>query len=185
MPGTLYRVLFDLAADQHGYFVVAQARDAGVSPMALVMMARRGSVERMSHGVYRLAQFPLSPLGQYMEAALWPGGGVRGVISHESALAMFDVSDASPAKIHVTVPRTFRTHRQLPANLVLHHADLDEPDTDVLEGIPVTTLERTVQDCARAHLGAGVLRDAIDDGRKLGLITRSAARRLRLQLSVG
>jgi predicted transcriptional regulator of viral defense system len=182
MPGALYRALFDLAADQHGYFVVMQAKEAGVSQMALVMMARRGTVERMSHGVYRLAQFPFSTWGQYMEASLWPGGGVRGVISHESALAMYDVSDASPAKIHVTVPRSYRTHRRVPPRLVLHRADLDESDTDVLEGVPVTTLERTVQDCAQAHLGAGLLRDAIDDGRRLGLLTQSAAQRLRLQL---
>ena len=181
MPGKSYRSLHDLAADQHGYFTVAQAREWGVTRMALVMMARRGTVERVSHGVYRLAQFPLSPLGQYMEATLWPGG-VQGVISHESALSMYDVSDVSPAKIHVTVPRSFRTHRAVPAHLVLHRADLDELDTDLLEGIPVTTLERAVRDCASAHLGAGLLREAIADGRRLGLLTRAAAQRLTSQL---
>jgi predicted transcriptional regulator of viral defense system len=185
MPGKSYRSLQDLAADQHGYFTVAQAREWGVSRMALVMMARRGTAERVSHGVYRLAHFPISPLGQYMEATLWPGGGVQGVISHESALAMYEVSDASPAKIHVTVPRSFRTHRLVPAHLVLHRADLDDLDTDVVEGIPVTALERAVEDCASAHLGAGLLRDAIADGRRLGLLTRAAAQRLRLQLLPG
>ena len=182
MPGKSYRSLHDLAADQHGYFTVAQAREWGITRMALVMMARRGTVERVSHGVYRLVQFPLSPLGQYMEATLWPGGGVQGVISHESALSMYDVSDVSPAKIHVTVPRSFRTHRVVPANLVLHRAELDDLDTDLLEGIPVTTLERAVRDCASAHLGAGLLREAIADGRRLGLLTRAAAQRLTSQL---
>jgi predicted transcriptional regulator of viral defense system len=185
MPGAHYRSLYDLAADQHGYFTVAQAREGGVSRMALVMMARRGTVERVSHGVYRLAQFPVSTVGQYLEATLWPGGGVQGVISHETALSLYEVSDVSPARIHVTVPRAFRTHRMVPAHLVLHRADLDELDTDVIEGIPVTTLERTVRDCASAHLGAGLLRDAIADGRRLGLLSRSAAQKLRLHLLPG
>jgi len=185
MPGKLYQSLQDLAADQHGYFTVAQAGRWGVSRMALVMMARRGTVERVSHGVYRLANFPISPLGQYMEATLWPGGGVQGVISHESALAMYEVSDVSPAKIHITVPRSFRTHREIPAHLVLHRADLDDLDVNVVEGIPVTTLERAVRDCASTHLGAGLLREAIADGRRVGLLTRSAAQRLRLQLLPG
>jgi hypothetical protein len=70
----------------------------------------------------------------------------------------------------------------VPAHLVLHRAELAELDTDVVEGIPVTTLERAVTDCASAHLGAGLIREAIDDGRRLGLLTRAAARRLRLQL---
>jgi predicted transcriptional regulator of viral defense system len=182
MPGKSYRSLHDLAADQHGYFTAAQAREWGVTRMALVMMARRGAVERISHGVYRLVQFPLSPLGQYMEATLWPGGGIQGVISHESALSMYDVSDVSPAKIHVTVPRSFRTHRVVPAHLVLHRAELDEGETDMIEGIPVTTLERAVRDCASAHLGAGLLLEAIADGRRMGLLTRSAAQRLQHQL---
>jgi predicted transcriptional regulator of viral defense system len=181
MSGAAYRSLHELASDQHGYFTAGQARAEGVSQMALVMMARRGTVERVSHGVYRLVHFPVSPLGQYLEATLWPCG-VQGVISHETALSMFDVSDVSPARIHVTVPRSFRTHRVVPAHMVLHRAELDDLDVDRLEGIPVTTLERAVRDCASAHLGTGLLREAIDDGRRLGLLTRSAAQRLRLQL---
>jgi predicted transcriptional regulator of viral defense system len=185
MTGATERALFEIAAEQHGYFTVPQARAAGVSRMALVMMAQRGTIERVSHGVYRLAQFPISPLGQYMEASLWPGGGVKGVISHESALSMFEVSDVSPAQIHITVPRSFRTHRLIPAHLVLHRADLDEFDVDTVEGIPVTTVERALQDCSAEHLGAGLLRDAIADARRLGLLTRAAAQRLRTQLLTG
>jgi predicted transcriptional regulator of viral defense system len=182
MPGKAYSSLHDLAGDQHGYFTVAQARAWGVSRMALVMMARRCTVERVSHGVYRLVQFPLSSLGQYMEATLWPGGGVQGVISHESALSMYDVSDVSPAKIHVTVPRGFRTHRDVPQRLVLHHSVLDPDDLDTFEGIPVTTLERAIRDCAAAQLGPALIRQAIDDGQRKALLTEPVSSRLRAEL---
>src|ERR1044071_6525557 len=101
MPGTAYTQVFDLAADQHGYFTAGQARDWGVQPNTLVMMARRSTLVRMSHGVYRLVHFPASPLGQYVEATLWPGGGVRGVVSHQSALAPYGVAGVGPARVHV------------------------------------------------------------------------------------
>ncbi|HSU13877.1 type IV toxin-antitoxin system AbiEi family antitoxin domain-containing protein [Longimicrobium sp.] len=181
MPGSSYRSLQDLAADQHGYFTTAQARDWGVSTMALVMMARRNSAERVSHGVYRLVHYPSSPLGSYMEAALWPGR-VRGVVSHESVLALHEVSDVSPAAVHITVPRRFRTHRRVPGRLVLHRTDLDAADLDTFEGIPVTTLERAIRDCSAAHLGPELVRQAIDEARRKGLLAEPAAGRLSAEL---
>ena len=184
MPGFAYRSLQDLAADQFGYFTTAQAREWGVNTMALVMMARRNTAERVSHGVYRLAGYPASPLASYVEASFWPGR-IRGVISHESVLSLYGVSDVSPAKVHVTVPRRFRTHRREPATLVLHHADLGPADVDWFEGIPVTTLERAIRDCAATHLGPELVRQAIDEGRREGLLTDTAASRLGAELLPG
>lgn len=184
MPGTAFVHLYDLASDQHGYFTAAQARDWGVAPNALVMMARRSTLDRLSHGVYRVTHYPVSPLGQYVEASFWPGGA-RGVISHQSALALFGVSDVSPARIHVTVPRGYRTHREVPRHLVLHRADLPETDVELVEGIPVTTLERTITDCARLHLGAELIGQAIDEGEQTGRLSRTTAARLRKELLPG
>lgn len=43
------------------------------------------------------------PEGQaYMAAALWPQG-IQGVLTHDTALDLWDVSDVNPAKIHITV----------------------------------------------------------------------------------
>ena len=184
MPGSAYRSLQDLAADQFGYFTTAQAREWGVSTMALVMMAKRNTAERVSHGVYRLADYPASPLASYMEASLWPGR-VRGVVSHESVLALHGVSDVSPAAVHITVPHRYRTHRTVPGRIVLHRARLDPADVDVYEGIPVTTLERAIRDCAATHLGPELLRQAIDEGRREGLLAEPAVRRLRDELLPG
>ena len=41
MPGEAFFAIYEIAADQAGYLTVAQAREAGVDPMALVMMERR------------------------------------------------------------------------------------------------------------------------------------------------
>lgn len=181
MAGITYTFLFELAADQFGYFTAAQARERGIAPNTLVMMARRNTLERLSHGVYRLVLFPISPLGQYVEATFWPGG-TRGVISHQSALALYGVSDVSPARIHLCVPSGYRTHRHPPKHLQLHRANLAPGELDMVEGIPVTTLERAITDCARAHLGRELIEQAIEEGRQLGRLSRRIAEKLSTQL---
>jgi predicted transcriptional regulator of viral defense system len=115
--------LYALAEEQAGYFTAAQARAAALHQVRLAQLHQRGDIERLTRGVYRLTRYPISPLGQYMEAALWPQ--VRrpdacGVISHESALAIYGLSDASPAKVHVTLPTNFRIRRAVPKRLALH-----------------------------------------------------------------
>jgi predicted transcriptional regulator of viral defense system len=40
---------------------------------------------------------------------------VRGTISHESALALYGLSDVSPSKVHITLPPALRIRRTPPA----------------------------------------------------------------------
>lgn len=181
MPREAYAAIYEVAADQHGYFTTRQAGDAGVRKMAVVMMERRGVVERVSRGLYRLVHFPIGPQAQYVEAVLWPVT-VTGVVSHESALALYDISDVSPARIHVTIPRGVRIRRQAPAHLALHRADLPEEDRDVHEGIPVTRLGRTLRDCRAAGLGDEVLQRALLDAERLGIASHGEAEQLRREL---
>lgn len=181
MPGQAYRSIYDMAADQLGYFTAAQARTAGIEPMTVVMMARRGTAERVARGVYRLVHFPLSANALYMEATLWPVGA-RGVVSHESALALHELSDASPARVHITVPRDFRVRRAVPAYLCVHNAALEPGEVELVDGIPITTPERTIRDCHAAHLGPRLVRQAIDDGARTGLLAPRTADALRREL---
>jgi predicted transcriptional regulator of viral defense system len=167
----------DIAADQFGYVSTSQAAAQGVSGNALRMMATRGAIERVSWGVYRVPSFPHSPLTEYMEASLWPAG-VPGVISHESALAIRDLSDVSPPKVHITVPKAFRVRRTIPAHLMIHRADIPEEDLTQVEGIPTTSVVRTIEDCHRTHLGPALLRQAIEDGEREGYLKPVEARRL-------
>lgn len=177
MPGQSFSTIYELAADQLGYLTAGQAREAGVSPMSLVMMEKRDTLERVSQGVYRLVRFPHGPLAEYMEATLWPVGA-RGVISHQSALALYGISDVNPGKIHLTVPTAYRVRRHVPARLVLHSADLRDEDQTLYEGISVTTLARTVRDC-RAVIGDELVSQALADAERRGLLTRAEADALR------
>lgn len=181
MPARIFEAVFEIAADQHGYVTTAQAEAAGVGRRALNKMARRGSLQRISSGLYRLVHFPFSPWGQYMEAVLWPRG-VRGVVSHETALAIHGLSDVSPTRVHITVPRAYRVRRKAPAVLAIHRADLPEADLDTYEGIPLTTPERTIRDCHADHLGPALVRQAIEDGRRTGLLRPARADALEREL---
>ena len=178
MPSTAYDTLMDIAADQHGYVTTSQARRRSVTPNAIRMMANRGALERVSWGVYRVPTFPPSPFSQYMEASLWPAG-VMGIISHESALAIRELSDVSPSKIHVTVPKHFRVRRQIPRYLVVHNADLADEELARVEGVPATTVRRAIEDCHRKHLGPALLRQAIEEGKRQGYLRADEAQELR------
>jgi predicted transcriptional regulator of viral defense system len=171
----------DIAAEQFGYLTTQQARAAGVAVQTLVKMAERGTIERVAYGLYRVPSVPEHPLGAYQAATLWTLG-TRAVLSHETALELLELSDVSPERIHVTLPRTYRVRREVPRRYVLHHADLPAEDCTEVEGIPVTTAARAIRDCAAAGLAPAQLRQAISDGERNGRLTRTQAEALRAAL---
>src|SRR5690349_14170247 len=114
MTTRTFRALYDIAEDQMGFCTTTQAAAAGVHPMTLVMMTRRGTLERSSRSVYRLVDFPPHPLAQYMQATLWPYKA-RGILSHETALSLYEMSDVDPATVHITLPKDFRVQRKIPS----------------------------------------------------------------------
>jgi predicted transcriptional regulator of viral defense system len=186
MGGKHYQTVYDLAEAQHGYFSIGQAADVGVPADRIRDMDRRGTLERVSRGVYRLANFPLSPRGQYLEAVLWPAsraGSAPGVLSHESALAFYDLSDVNPAKLHITIEARRRLWREPPPHLVVHRGDLPNADVRYEDGVPVTAVTRTIRDCARSHLGPALVRQAINDGRRTGRLRADEAEALTTELS--
>jgi predicted transcriptional regulator of viral defense system len=178
MPGAAYNLIAGIAADRHGYVTQQDARSVGVAPATLARMSERGVLERTSQGVYRVPLIPPGPLDQYMEATLWPRG-VRGVLSHETALELHGLSDVNPAKIHITVPQAHRVQRAVPALYVIHRADLDAADVTAHEGIPIVTPARAVRECHAAGLGPALVGQAIEDGRRRGVFTARQAGRLR------
>ena len=76
-----------IALDQYGYVTASQALDAGVGRAALSMLKKRGRVELVAHGVYRVPQVPPTELDRFMLAVLWTG-------AEEAALAASEVSAA-------------------------------------------------------------------------------------------
>jgi predicted transcriptional regulator of viral defense system len=88
--------------------------------------------------VYRLVQFPSSPHEDLYVA--WLQVGPHAVIPHDSALALYDLSDLLADQVHVTVPCTASRRRP---ELQLHTKQLESEDVTRYEGLPVTTVVRT------------------------------------------
>lgn len=159
------------------------ARELGINPMALVRMAERGQIERRGTGLYRLPLTPASRLDPYMEATLWPRG-VLGVISHETALELYELSDVHPAKIHITLPRSHRVRRSVPSTYVLHHEDLGAAQITQHEGITIVTPVHAIRQAHAAHLGTALVGQAIDQGGDGGRLTKRQASALRRELGI-
>lgn len=170
MPGRWYTELFEVAAGQYGFITTDDARELGATAQVLVDMHRHGLVDRVGHGVYRFPAFPPGPLDEQMQATLWPRR--LGVISHDSALDLWDLCDVNPAKIHITVPKAARIRRKVPPLYVVHVRDLDAADIARFEGIPVVTPMRAILDGLERHLDKRLIGQALDAARRRGLIAK-------------
>ncbi len=173
MPGRNFKTLYEIAEDNYGFVTVEGARRAGVRPQRLAEMARRGALRREGRALYRLDPFPPHELDSYRKATLWPYP-VEGVLSHETALELYELSDVNPAKVHVTVPSGYRIrHREVPTLYVLHHENIDARDVTRHEGLPIVTPAKAIRQCHDAHLRRDLLRQALEDAKRRGLVTRA------------
>jgi len=65
----------------------------------------------------------------------------------------------------------------------LHRADLARGEMKVHEGLPVTTVARTVQDMLASSGRVSLARQAISGARREGFIDRAEAQRLRRRIA--
>lgn len=169
--------LYRLAESQAGYFTAGQALAAGMDRSTLSYHARPGGrYERVRRGLYRLRHFPTSPHEQVVAAWL-PVRDAGGVISHESALELYDLSDVIPGVVHISLPRAKRGQR--PRAGVRFHS-LERPpgvsEQRRLRGVPVTTPERSIVDSLEAGAQPEQIEMAVHQALERSLTTR---RRLR------
>jgi predicted transcriptional regulator of viral defense system len=164
--------LWDVAAAQEGHFTTQQAAKAGYSPQLLAKYLRNGRVLRVRRGVYRLRHFPP---GEHEDlVTIWLWSEQAGVFSHDTALVLHGLSDALPARVHLTLPPDWAVRRlRVPQGVVLHHADVPERHRAWVGPVPVTTPVRTLCDSAAAPVSPEVLNKAIKDARARGLLSRA------------
>lgn len=177
--------LIAIAEENDGLLTSKQARDAGILDSVLVRLAQRGRLERTARGVYRISHYPQARLSQYREAVLWAGasqGPENVALSHETSLAVYGISDANPSVIHITVPKLARLRREQPKWIAIHRADLAPEDVAIHEGLPLTSIAKTVSDILALSGRADLVRRAIADARKEGYIGKPEAERLKRQV---
>lgn len=163
--------LFEVAAAQDGLFTTQQAAEAGYSPQLIVHHLHAGRMVRVRRGVYRLVHFPA---GDHEDlTVIWLWSGMQGVFSHQTALALHDLSDTLPSQLHLTLPAAWQQRRlRVPDGVILHFGDVPEGDRRWFGPVPATAPLRTLEDCAAEHLPPELLRAAARDALGRGLVTR-------------
>lgn len=164
--------LFAVASAQDGYFTTEQAADAGYSRPLLDHHLHSGRFVRVRRGVYRLVEYPAGEHEDLVVAWLW--SKQVGVFSHETALALHQLSDALPAHLHLTLPASWERRRLVvPEGLRLHFADVADAERAWVGPVPVTTPIRTLRDCQAARLPPDLVAQAVRDGLARGLFSRA------------
>jgi len=165
--------LFELAAAQAGYFTAAQARDLGYSPRSLVHHVAAGHLERVSRGFYRLVGVPAAP-HEDIVAAWLKLAPRRAVVSHDTALALYDLAPTRSREIHLTLPRERRPRaRRSRTTVKLHTTTVPLVRTEVSSrfGVQITSPARTIADVADIGADPSVVIEAAARALTTGLVT--------------
>jgi predicted transcriptional regulator of viral defense system len=171
-----HEALYQVAGQQAGYFTATQARASGYSQRQLTYYVKTHRFKRIRPGIYRMSQYPSSANEDLVIA--WLEAGPTAVISHESALALYELSDALPSEVHLIIPpKASRRH----PSLRLHTNRLSADETTWFGGLPVTTVPRTIMDVAVSGLAEELVIQAVHQAIQRGLTTieslRAAAER--------
>jgi predicted transcriptional regulator of viral defense system len=171
--------LFELAATQGGYFAAAQARQIGYDSRTLWHHVQTGWLERVSRGFYRLAEYPAQSNEDVIAA--WVKAGVdRAVVSHETALALYDLAPIRQRGIHITVSRKHRPYKgqaRLPG-VQVHTISRPFHASEVIRrfGVSVTSPARSIADAAEAGTDPSTVHQAIGRAIQQGLLTEADLR---------
>jgi predicted transcriptional regulator of viral defense system len=155
--------------NQGGYFTAGQARAHAVSRQLLEHHVRRGRFERVRRGLYRVQGYPTAEHDDMRE--VWMAvGGDGALLSHDSALALLDLSDNIRDAVHLLVPRRRRGLR-CPLGVVLHtRPDNEDIPTVWRDGLPLTAPARTLLDVAE-RLQPEQFSMAVGQALRRGLLT--------------
>lgn len=160
----------ELAASQHGFFSTAQAQDLGVSRQVLNKMERSGLVSRIIQGVYRFESIPdnvldvlraiwmsTNPHKMTFERLVKPDGFV---IGGRTAAALHKIGDFYLSPYFFFVPKRYQS-RNIDAKFITRV--VDPKDITIIEGLPVTSIARTLFDLKVDHEDPSLFEQAIVD----------------------
>ncbi len=131
-----------LAEKQYGAISRLQLRECGLRESGIDRRLRAGRLHLLHPAVYSVGHRLIPREGRWMAAVL--ASGPEAVLSHWSAAALWMIRPNSRTRIDVTVP-----HRSRSSDLIHRHlSEVPADERTVEEGIPVTTVPRTILDLA-------------------------------------
>jgi hypothetical protein len=131
-----------VAARQHGVIAHGQLARVGITRWGVQRRVAAGWLHRRHRGVFAVGHTALTDRGRWAAAVL--AGGPGAVLSHRAAGALWGMM-APTATIDVTVAGRRRAAQP---GITLHTGRLRAEDVTRIDGIPVTSLARTLLDLA-------------------------------------
>lgn len=131
-----------IAGRQHGLVSYRQLAAVGLSTKGVAWRVEKGRLERIHRGVYAVGHAQRTSEARWMAAVMACGWGA--VLSHLDAAALWKIYDGEGALVHVT--RTTKTGQQLSGVRVHRARRLEPEDVTIKDGIPVTSVARTLVD---------------------------------------
>ena len=159
------RAVAALAASQHGAFGIRQAASVGVTEKERRVRVGRGQWLVAARGVLIVAGTPDTWHQRLVVAALASGG----VASHRAAAAVHRLDGFGPGILEISV-----LNGRMPrlSGCVLHRvATLGAADVMAVDGIPTTTIARTLCDLG-AVVNDDLVEQALDDALRRGCSQR-------------
>jgi very-short-patch-repair endonuclease len=131
-----------LAERQYGVVSRRQLRECGLRESGIDRRLRAGRLHLLHPAVFSVGHRLIPREGRWVAAVL--AAGPEALLSHWSAAALWMIRPSSRTRIDVTVP-----HRSRSSDLVHRHISAVPADERTIEeGIPVTTVPRTILDLA-------------------------------------
>ncbi|RNG27760.1 type IV toxin-antitoxin system AbiEi family antitoxin domain-containing protein [Streptomyces botrytidirepellens] len=171
-----------LTTEQWGLVTAEQARQVGVDASALAEFSKAGLLSRAGEGVFQLAGAPLPAhldikvawLRLEPDRLAWHRqSGASGVVSHSSACLMHGLGDLPTGVVEFLTEPGADASRA--AGVRFHHVPrMDSGQITLIDGLPVTAVERTIQDLLRAGLDGGHIGGVVADAVRRGLVDRHA-----------
>jgi predicted transcriptional regulator of viral defense system len=162
--------LQEVARRQWGVLTRRQLATIGLSARGIEEMLRSGRLIRLHRAVYAYGHDRLRRQGYWLAAVLTCGPGA--VLSHRSGAALSQIRQSDSGVIDVMVPsRAGRIRRK---GIRVHRSGrLTAEEVTVIDGIPVTTVARTLLDLAD-DLDLQALRRAITEAEYRNLFDLTA-----------
>jgi hypothetical protein len=184
-PKKAFRKLYEIAESQGGFFTTKQAIASGYAEKTHVYQAKAGHWIRRHRGIYQLVHFPDDHNAELILWSLWSRNRQdipQGVYSHETALSIHELSDVNPAKIHMTVPKSFRKFNTVPPVLILHRDELPKSSIESRHGYAVVKPLTVILEFVNTGLlSTDLLEQSLRQALRRGIIRQSEIKNIHLK----
>jgi predicted transcriptional regulator of viral defense system len=154
--------------EHNGILRTSQAKALGIDPKTIAEMREAGFLNKISRGLYRLAEYP--PL-VYPDLVIVASRVPKAIICLISALAYHNLTTQVPHRIYIALPQSIRRPRIKRPQLDIvwlseasYECGIEE---QLLDGVsvPIYSRAKTVADCFkfRGKIGIDVAIEALKD----------------------